>query len=66
MTTLAFTLEMTPRVDGARVSLSKITRNDGVVIGYAVFRNDANGDEETLFRGISEASARMWFNHFAK
>jgi hypothetical protein len=66
MTTLAFTLEMTPRVDGTRVSLSKITRNDGVVTGYAVFLSDANGDEKTVFRGISEASARMWFNYFAK
>jgi hypothetical protein len=66
MTTLAFTLEMTPRGDGARVSLVKNKRNDGVVIGYEVVRNDAAGVDETLFRGVSEASARMWFNHFAK
>jgi hypothetical protein len=64
MTTLSLTLAST-RVNGDRIALVKNKRLDGVVTGYAVIRNGAE-KSETLFRGISELSARMWFDHFAK
>jgi hypothetical protein len=60
MTTLALTLD-TARVNGDRIALIKRKRLDGVVIAFEVVRNGAK-KSETLFRGISEMSARYWFN----
>jgi hypothetical protein len=59
-TTLALTLA-TARVNGDRIALIKRKRLDGVVIAFEVVRNGAE-KSETLFRGISEMSARYWFN----
>jgi len=64
MTTLALTLAST-RVNGDRIALIKRKRIDGVVIAFEVIRNGAE-KSETLFRGISELSARYWFDHFTK
>jgi hypothetical protein len=60
MTTLALTLD-TARVNGDRIALIKRKRLDGVVIAFEVVRNGAE-KSETLFRGLSEMSARYWFN----
>lgn len=61
---LALTLE-SARVNGDRVALIKRKRLDGVIVGYEVVRNGAE-KSETLFRGISEMSARHWFRHFSQ
>ena len=63
-TTLALTLESV-RVGHDRVALIKRKRLDGIVIGYEVVRNGVE-KTETLFRGISEMSARHWFRHFSQ
>jgi hypothetical protein len=59
------TLSSTATIDGAIVELNKVTRRDGVVSRYEVeyVENDFG---YTLFKGISEASARMWFDKFVK
>lgn len=64
MTTLALTIA-SARVNGDRIALVKRKRLDGVIVGYEVIRNGAE-KSETLFRGISELSARYWFDQFAK
>lgn len=48
-----------------RVELNKVTRRDGVVSRYEVeyVENDFG---YVLFKGISEASARMWYDKFVK
>ena len=63
-TTLALTLESV-RVGHDRVALIKRKRLDGVIVGYEVVRNGVE-KTETLFRGISEMSARHWFRHFSQ
>jgi hypothetical protein len=62
--TIALTLEAA-RVNGDRVALVKRKRLDGVIVGYEVIRNGVT-KTETLFRGISEMSARHWFRHFSQ
>ena len=48
-----------------RVELNKVTRRDGFVTRYEVeyVENDFG---YVLFKGISEFSARMWFDKFVK
>ena len=59
------TLSSTASIDGARVELNKVTRRDGLVSRYEVEFTE-NDYSYTLFRGISELSARMWYNNFVK
>jgi hypothetical protein len=62
MTTLTLTLTLeSARVNGDRIALVERKRLDGVTVGYEVVRNGAD-KSETLFRGISELSARFWFS----
>jgi len=59
------TLSSTATIDGAIVEFNKVTRRDGVVSRYEVEFIERDF-AHTLFRGISEASARMWFDKFVK
>ena len=49
----------------ARVELNKVTRRDGIVSRYEVEFVE-QGFSYTLFKGISEASSRMWYNTYVK
>ena len=49
----------------ARVELNKVTRRDGIVSRYEVEYVE-NGFSYTLFKGISDLSARHWFDKFVK
>jgi hypothetical protein len=59
------TITSTATIDGAIVELNKVTRRDGVVSRYEVEFVERDFGY-TLFRGISENSARMWFDKFVK
>ena len=48
-----------------RVELNKVTRRDGVVARYEVEYVEADFGY-VLFKGISENSARMWYDKFVK
>ena len=50
-------------IDTARIVLAKRVRADGVVLGYVVELVEF-GRAQTLFQGISDLSARMWFKRF--
>jgi hypothetical protein len=59
------TLSSTAAIDGCTVELNKVTRRDGVVSRYEVeFVEHDFG--YTLFKGISELSARMWYDKLVK
>ena len=49
----------------ARVELNKVTRRDGIVSRYEVEFVERDFGY-TLFRGISENSARMWYEKLVK
>jgi len=48
-----------------RVELNKVTRRDGVVSRYEVEYVEADFGY-VLFKAISEASAKMWYDKFVK
>ena len=49
----------------ARVELNKVTRRNGVVSRYEVEYVEADFGY-TLFKGVSELSAKMWFDKLVK
>ena len=59
------TITSTATIDGATVELNKVTRRDGVVSRYEVEYVERDFSY-TLFKGISENSARMWYDKFVK
>lgn len=59
------TITSTATIDGATVELNKVTRRDGVVSRYEVEYVERDF-VYTLFKGISENSARMWYDQLVK